>query len=825
MPHRKQPHPGPRVRPARRRLLTGAICLAALSPALHADAPVSFNRDIRPILSDKCFTCHGPDANTRKAGLRLDIEADAKAALRSGARGIVPGDRAASEIYARIAAPNDADRMPPASTGHRLPPSDIEAIGRWIDGGAAYEAHWAFVAPARPDPPPTRDTDWPVNPIDQFVLARLEAAGVAPSPEADPRTLLRRAHLDLTGLPPTPEEMARFLEDPGPDAYQNAVDRLLASPRFGERWARHWLDEVRYADSHGYSIDSPRAIWPYRDYVINAINDDLPFDQFVVEQMAGDLLPSPTRAQRIATGFHRNTMTNEEGGVDVEEFRVEAVMDRVNTIGAVYLGLTLSCARCHDHKYDPVSQREYFSLFAFLNNDDEQTLELPTPEQAAAMAAAEAEAAALRKELADYVANSDREQRRFEDRLTLRRLRDLPGAERDALLKKPAARDAGERAAALDAFKRLDPTAAGLSAKIAALEKGPGDIDNTLVLAARPGGRESRLLIQGSYGSNGDPVEPGHIAALHPPRDAGRTRLDLARWIVDPANPLLARVTVNRYWQRLFGLGLVETESDFGLQGALPTHPELLDWLATDFAADWRVKRALRQIVLSATYRQASRPRPDLADSDPLNTLLARQNRLRLDAEIIRDAALAAAGVLDDRIGGPSVYPPQPPGVTNLGQRNRPWPESTGPDRFRRGLYTAIWRATPYHALSVFDAPNAQEACTRRVRSTTPLQSLTLLNDPSFVELAREFAARLLAADAATPDDRIAEAFLRGLGRPPTPRETRLLADLYARQRAAFTADRAAAVSPENAPDPVDGAAWTMVARTVLNLDEFVTRE
>lgn len=774
-------------------------------------APISFNRDVRPVLSDKCFTCHGPDAAARKAGLRLDVEEFAKAALRSGDTAIVPGDRERSTLYQRIITTDLDDRMPPSSTGHILTDAEQEVLGRWIDEGAAYEQHWAFVAPARSDPPPVSQAAWPKNAIDHFVLSRLEQDGISPSPEASRATLLRRVHLDLTGLPPTPEEQARFSEDDSPFAYEKVVDKLMASPRFGERWGRHWLDAARYADSNGYSIDSARSIWPYRDYVINAINDDMPFDQFVVEQMAGDLLPNATREQRVATGFHRNTMYNEEGGVDLEEFRVEAVMDRVNTVGTVFLGLTMACARCHDHKYDPVSQKEYFSLYAFLNNDDEPTLPLPTPEQEEAITAAQAEAEVVRKEFDAYLANAAAEQRKLEDRLTLRKLRDLTELERIALLKPEAERDDAEKKTALEVFKRLDKRAMEYSTKLKQLAAVSEGVNSTLVLAARPEPRKTHLLIQGSYGSNGDVVTPGYLAALHTPAQAGATRLDLAQWLVDALNPLLARVTVNRFWQHLFGKGLVETENDFGLQGALPTHPQLLDWLAVEFVeSGWRVKPLLRQIVLSSTYRQSSIPRHDLRDIDPNNMLLARQNRLRLDAEIIRDAALVAANVLDERIGGPSVFPPQPEGVTSLGQTSRPWKASDGADRFRRGMYTAFQRATPYYALTVFDAPSAQEACTRRVRSNTPLQALTMLNDPSFVELAQKLGERFAGMTDVSDTDRIENAFVVCLGREPSPNEAHLLTELYERQKS---------VQPDIT------AAWTMVARTMLNLDEFVTRD
>jgi cytochrome c553 len=784
------------------------------APFQAAGEPVSYNRDIRPILSNTCFACHGQDANTRKAGLRLDVEEAAKAALRSGDFALVPGDRSQSTVYQRITATDTDDLMPPPESGHELDASERELIGRWIDEGAVYEPHWAFVPPALSPVPETANPDWPAGDLDRFILNRLEQGGISPSPAADPATLLRRVHLDLTGIPPTPEEQARFLEDDSPFAYEKVVDRLLASPRFGERWGRHWLDAARYADSNGYSIDSPRSIWPYRDYVINALNADLPFDQFVIEQMAGDLLPNATREQRVATGFHRNTMVNEEGGVDPEEFRTEAVLDRVNTIGTVFLGLTMACARCHDHKYDPVSQHEYFRLAAFMNNDDEQELSLPTPEQEEAIRKAEEEAAALRKELEAYLAGSEKQQELFEDRLPLRKFRELTELERRALLKPRAERDAEDAKVVLELFKKNDREVMRINGRLKELEAQRKQAPTTLVLAPLAGGRETRLLIQGSYGSFGEPVPPGYLDALHAPEQPGATRLDLAQWLVDRRNPLLARVTVNRFWQHLFGKGLVETENDFGLQGALPTHPELLDWLAVTFMDEgWRVKPLLRKMVLSSTYRQASRPRPDLRDVDPNNVLLARQNRLRLDAEIIRDAALTAAGVLDERIGGPSVFPPQPDGVTSLGQTSRPWNASEGADRYRRGMYTAFQRSTPYYALTVFDAPNAQEACTRRIRSNTPLQALTLLNDPSFVELAAAFAARLLESAQPTPQARIEEAFRLALGRTPNPEESTLLTGLYQRRLA------------EAPPEAAENAAWTMVARAILNLDEFVTRD
>jgi hypothetical protein len=791
---------------------------------MHAGAEtgsVSFVKDVRPILSENCFKCHGPDANTRAAGLRLDTA--------EGAAEVLSDNRANSELYARITATNPDDQMPPPDSGHELTPDQVETLGRWIDAGGQYEKHWAFVSPVRPDVPAVDQTDWPKTDIDRFILAKLEENGIAPSPQTDKRTLLRRTHLDLTGLPPTPEEQEAFLNDDSPFAYEKRVDALLASPRFGEKWARHWLDAARYADSNGYSIDSPRSIWPYRDWVIDAFNDDKPFDAFVVEQMAGDLLPEATRDQKVATGFHRNTMIKEEGGIDKEEFRMEAVADRVNTVGTVFLGLTMSCARCHDHKYDPVSQTEYFRLFAFLNNDDETTLSLPTPEQQEEIRAARAEERELRAALEAYITDHADERQTWEDGYPLKDLRDLEAADRAALLTAPDKRNDDQKSRVLELYKREDRELRHMANRLKILERVGDDVPTTMVVVARSEPRETHRLNMGDYTQPAEVVTPGAVEVLNPlPTSHDGTRLDLAKWLVDPANPLLARVTVNRFWQRLYGKGLVETENDFGSQGTLPTHPELLDWLAVEFVdSGWQVKALLKQMVMSATYRQASRPRPDLQEVDPTNMLLARQNRLRLEAEIIRDAALTAAGVLDDSIGGAPVYPPQPEGVTSLGQRNRKWDTSDGDNRFRRGIYTAFWRSTPYYGLTVFDAPNAQAACTRRVRSNTPLQALTLLNDPAYVELAQELGARLLDAEAGSPEARIANAFTLCLARTPSDQEVALLTDLYHRQRETFAAtpDRAVAAFGVESEQAVEGAAWTMVARAMLNLDEFVTRE
>lgn len=764
------------------RVATVALAAGAflLAPGAHAAPLPSFSREILPILSENCFACHGPDDKARKAKLRLDH----------------PG-AADAEVLERITTANPEDHMPPPDSGKSLSDAQIAKLQAWIEGGAPYEMHWSFVKPQRPAVPGVANAAWTRNPIDNFVLTRLDAEGIAPSPEADPITLLRRVYLDLIGLPPSPAEVDAYLADTRPDAYEHVVDTLLASPHFGERWARHWLDGARYADSHGYSIDAPRSIWPYRDWVINAFNRDLPFDEFVIEQYAGDLLLNATREQKIATGFHRNTMINQEGGVDQEEFRLESVLDRVNTTGTVLLGLTLGCARCHSHKYDPITQVEYYRFAAFLNNDDEPTLDLPTGEQANAQAKLKRSIALVEDDIAARLTD-------WEATLDDATRSKASEEERAALAVAAKQRNDAQAKLVWTFAERNDKELHALDAKKKRLEKRLPQIDSTLVLAARPQPRETHLLTAGDYTRPADIVTPGVPAALPPLPTGAASRLNLARWLVDRENPLTARVTVNRFWMHLFGLGIVETENDFGLQGSQPTHPELLDWLAVEFMeSGWKVKPMLRLLVTSATYRQSSNARPDAKEKDPRNLLLARQNRLRLDAEIIRDEALAAAGVLNPAIGGPSVFPPQPDGVMTLGQQSRAWTASTGEDRFRRGLYTYFWRATPHPALTVFDAPDAQTACTRRVRSTTPLQALTLLNDAAYFELALALAKRITTEAPEDPQQRIDYAFRVALSRPPRPEEAEILATLLDHAR----------------------GEWPAAARALLNLDEFITRE
>jgi mono/diheme cytochrome c family protein len=824
-------------------LLSAFLILAGGS--LRAAEQVDYLRDIKPILAQNCYACHGPDKH--RSGLRLDTAA---AVLHGGNSGpaVIAGQSGESLLVKAVTGAKDVKAMPPKEP--RLTAQQIALLRTWIDQGAKAplsevaataanrSKHWAFQKPVRPAEPAVKDPSWVRNPIDRFILARLEREGLTPSPEAGRVTLLRRLSLDLLGLPPTLEEVEAFLHDDRPDGYERLVDRLLASPHYGERWGRHWLDLARYADSNGYSIDAPRSIWKYRDWVLDALNRDMPFDEFTIEQLAGDLLPSATLDQRIATGFHRNTSINQEGGINVEQFRIESIVDRVNTTGSVFLGLTVGCAQCHDHKFDPLSQREYYQLFAFLNNVDEPTLDLATPEATRQRKQVRARVAALEKERKLFDTYSAAAQDRWESGLTPSDRQRLPPAIR-AILEIPENGRIEKQKQTLTAYYRQldlarhvvgglgDPLpflAASHAAlarfrtsvekQIAALKKSEPQAVTTMVVQERKQPRTTHVLLGGDFTRPGATVTPS-VPAVLPPLQAqgsqatGLTRLDLARWFVDRDNPLTARVTVNRLWLHHFGIGLVETENDFGTQGTPPSHPELLDWLATEFhARNWSLKAMHRLIVTSATYRQASRHRPELVAVDARNRLLARQSRLRLEAEVVRDVALAASGLLTPKIGGPSVHPPQPEGIYRFTQVPRDWKADSGPDRFRRGLYTYFWRSAPHPGLIVFDAPDATSACTRRNRSNTPLQALTLLNDEAFFEFAQALAARVLRE--AGPDDRerLRHAFRLCLARSPSALEEKRLGELLATHTTASLHD-----------------AWITMARVLLNLDEFITRE
>lgn len=785
-------------------VLLAAPLLAAIPAPKPATAPAPTNlaQQAHTLLAKRCYGCHGP--GKQAGGLRLFRHEDT---LLGGDGGpvILPGKSGESRLIAYVEGRADGKVMPPI--GPRLSPAEVDLLRRWIDAGApwaddaaslraAQPTLWSLRPVRRPSVPLVKTPGWVVNPVDAFVLARLEKAGLRPSPPADRVTLLRRVTLDLIGLPPTIAEVEAFLADRQPGAYERVVDRLLASPRYGERWAQPWLDLARYADSNGYTIDGPRQMWMYRDWVINALNADLPYDRFTVEQLAGDMLPHPTREQQIATGFHRNTTLNEEGGTDPEQFRMEAVVDRVNTTGTVWLGLTVGCAQCHTHKYDPITQREYYQLLALFNGADEPVEEYPTPEQET-----------RRKELAPRLEAA---------RAALKAWDAAHPTE-----KTPAETKDPERAA-------LATTVAGLEKETRTLEEG---VAKTLVMRERSTPRPTFVHLRGDFLRHGAPVQPGVPSVLPPLRSVGEkpTRLDLARWLVAPENPLTARVTVNRFWQQLFPHGLVETENDFGTQGTPPTHPELLDWLASTFIAPpeagvgrnvrgcgWSVKHLLRLVVTSNTYRQSSQERADARAVDPLNRLLARQGRLRLPAEGIRDAALAVSGLLSDKLGGPSVFPPQPANTDLLTQVKRNWTVSPGEDRYRRGLYTWHWRSNPYPLFAALDAPGGNVACTRRPRSNTPLQSLMLANDETFLEAANALARRVLAEALPSEDAQLRLAFRRCLARDPQPAELRRLQQYYRAQLASPTGGTA---------DDAQQEALAAVGRVLLNLDEFITRE
>jgi mono/diheme cytochrome c family protein len=1046
--------------------------VAALAAALFlgADAPVDFHREIRPILSDNCFTCHGPDGQQRMAGLRLDTREGAFAE-RPGYRILAPGDPAQSRLYQRISA-TGATRMPPPGHPKSLTVAQIALIRRWIEQGAAWKTHWSFTAPVRPAEPRVRGRAWPRNSIDSFVLARLEAEGLKPSAEADRATLIRRLSLDLTGLPPSPAEVDAFLKDRAPDAYERLVERLLASPHHGERLAMEWLDLARYADTHGYHIDSHRDMFHWRDWVVRAFNANMPYDRFTIEQIAGDLLPSPTREQLLATGFNRNHMINYEGGAIAEEYLVEYVVDRVETTSMVWLGLTMGCSRCHDHKYDPISQKDFYRFFAFFNTIQEKGLDgrtgnaepllaLSTPEQKSVLAEIESSIAARQKQMpaAEIAAlQADWEKTRaatlplepregliahweFDDHLS-----DTSGAYRHARLVRGEATygegmigraatlsgethvgfgdaaswdradrfsiafwarwstnkevlllqkiDAGaarqgweiesDEFAPLPDLKRgsrlvarfihrwpdsaiqvrtrerfflnewhhivvthdgsgraagvgvyldgkpqeleiLQDSLAGSFRSAAPLEAGnkalgnayKGALDDlrlygrvlapeeigvlavhhpirSLLLSGSPrrsnaqrdrlrdyfltrdapekyrilhaelnrlqrekaeleksiptsmvmremtAGRETYVLGRGDYRNRTEKVTPGAPSVLPPlAPDAPLNRLGLARWLVDPSNPLTARVAVNRLWQMYFGTGLVKTAEDFGSQGEPPSHPELLDWLATEFVrTGWDVRAMERLIVLSATYRQSSRAAEDLVARDPENRLLARGPRFRLPAEIVRDNALAASGLLNREMGGPGVYPYQPKNVWEdiaygdvySAQR---YPPSRGADLYRRSMYTFWKRTAPPPSLAAFDAPDREKCLARRARTNTPLQALVLMNDPTYVEAARALAARAIKEAGADESRRIAVAFRNIVARPPSARETRLLRDLARAQLAEYRRNPAAARAllevgesrPEAGVSAAELAAWTMVASTILSMDEAITKE
>lgn len=1018
-----------------------------MAPALADERKVDYTRDVRPILADNCLRCHGNDPTHREAELRLDQLAGGED-FRGAEEVITPGDPDASEVIARITSDDPDEHMPPADTGKALKPEQIETLRRWIAEGAEYQPHWSFAAPVRPEVPATAGGELVHNSIDAFVLARLHEAGLKPSPAADRAQLLRRLSLDLIGLPPTPEEVAAFVADESDDATPRVIERLLASPHFGERWGRHWLDAARYSDSDGFEKDKPRSVWMYRDWVINALNADMPYDEFLIEQIAGDLLPHATQNQLVATGFLRNSMLNEEGGIDPEQFRMEAMFDRMDAIGKAMLGLTVQCAQCHSHKYDPITQTDYYRLFAFLNNCDEGQISAYTDEETAEwsetekligaiedklkadnpdwpqrMAAWEAtvradqpewtvvrpavdgsgdqkhyllddgsilaqgyaptihdsdfeveiespKITALRLELlndpnlprggpgrsiygtfaltefkatATPVGHPDQKvelkfseatadvnppdrdlEKAFDDNSGRRRVTgrigyandgndltawtteigpgrsnvprkavfvldkpleisgkmklsfklaqyhggwnsddnqnnnlgrfrfsvtaaDAPKADpvptdvRAIFAVPPADRTPEQVARVFDFWRTIEPDFAEANRRIDALWQSHPRGTTQLVLLQRKAPRKTSRLDRGNFLAPAEEVTPGVPRFLHQlPESVGPPdRLAFARWLADRRSPTTARAIVNRLWQSYFGVGLVSTAEDLGTQGELPSHPELLDWLAVELMDHgWSLKHIHRLIANSATYQQSSIVTPELLATDPDNRLLARGPRYRVDAESVRDIALAASGLLTETIGGPSVYPPapeflfQPP--TSYGPKT--WSYDLGRDKYRRSVYTFRFRSIPYPALQAFDAPTGDFACVRRMRSNTPLQALTTLNESLFLECARALAVKALREGGGNDDARLRFAFERCVSRPPQDLELRLLEDFLAKQRARFQADGAdpwTLLADEGKPHPelpagasaADLAAWTATARVVLNLDETITKE
>ncbi|MFT4542883.1 MAG: cytochrome c553 [Planctomycetota bacterium] len=950
-----------------------AISLSSASGSSAASLLASrerpdFNRDVRPILAEHCFACHGPDAAERKADLRLDT---AEGIARKTASGAITkaGDSQASELMRRMAASDPEDRMPPPGHGLGLSDDELAVVEAWIDGGAEWKAHWSY-APFRTVALPTISNPTQAhNPIDSFVLARLEARGESLSSPADARSLLRRATLDLIGMPPTPDELEAFITDTSADAFEHAVDRLLQSPHYAERWARHWLDLARYADSHGFTIDGGRTMWPYRDWVVNAINQGMPFDQFTIEQLAGDLLPSATNAQRIATGFHRNTQINQEGGAKDEENRVKAVFDRVDTTATVWLGSTMACARCHDHKFDPVTQREYFSMFAVFDQTGDAgvstgpTVFVTDDKTAPIVAAFRDEERRLRSELHAAEAEaregwqvwtpakatgSNGPELRIETDDSIRsigqnpqtstyvldgpaprqgiralRIEALPHAslrgkgpgrtgsgnfvlERVQLYARPLGSDArfvelrlvhasasysqgegpegGSQYPVAGALSDIPKTGWAIQPRFGEahvahfelhdelpsaawevrieLHQGWGSnhvlgrfricfdragedahpatvpdrwknawlasvdhaatrprLTSSMVMEQRERPRATRRMNRGDFRDPAEVVSAGVPASMNHFGGVGAAagRLELAQWLTDPRNALVHRVTVNRWWQRFFGTGLVATDGDFGLRGGLPSHPDLLEWLAAQLVEQEFSMRAIhRLIVTSRTYRQSARaPRAEL--DDPHNRMLARQNRLRIDAESIRDSALRASGLLNTKMGGPPVQPPQPEGVFMFTQARKSWKADVGDNRFRRSLYTRIWRSSTYPFHVTFDAPVANVTCTHRGRSNTPLQALTLANDPMILELAAGLGERVRASRE-TDEERIQLAFELCTSRLPEQAELEILI-------AHLESGRARLRQADLDTIEVEQRAWTAVARVLFNLDEFLTRE
>jgi mono/diheme cytochrome c family protein len=818
----------------------GLVLIAPAQPA------VDFSRDIEPIFHTRCYACHG--SAQQMNGLRLDRKAEA---LKGGLTGpvIVPGDVAASKLVARVSGSTAGTQMPPA--GAPLSQAEIDALREWIASGAEWpdsaarpeiadagQSHWAFKQPELPPVPAIESQQTVANPVDRFILAKLESEGAEPSPQADKNTLVRRIYFDLTGLPPSPAEVDAFVDSDDPKVYEKTVDQLLASPHFGERWALPWLDLARYADSDGYERDPHRPhAWRWRQWVIEAINRDMPFDRFTIEQIAGDLLPGATTEQRVATGFLRNGIKNREAGVPSSEKRFEETIDRISTVSNTWLGLTVGCAQCHDHKYDPISQKEFYELFAYFNNSVERDIEAPLGGELGPYLRAYPTYRARRDRLieengipalqAEWQAkiieamdnpgvrtdwdHSVTEWRAANDRadwLMRASPADLTEIERDKITDwflRGGGPDFQKDEALKDRIKNTGDAITKLVDSLPERTRG-----YTMIERSQP--VVTHIALRGDYRAPGLEVSPGTPAVLPAIRPTEKpARLQLAEWIASDRNPLTARVEVNRIWQELFGRGLVVTAENFGTQGEAPSHPELLDWLATEFVRQgWSRKSVIRLIVTSSTYRQSSQARPELVERDPENSWLARQNRLRLSAELIRDNALAVSGLLYPKIGGKSVFPPQPAGISELSYSQKTWETDAGPDRYRRGMYVFFRRTSPYPMLVNFDSPTTLVSVSRRERSNTPLQALNLLNDEVFTEAAQALAHRVTSEAGESFGERYRRLIRLALSRDPAPTER----------------DRAQTFwNAQNARSESERQTWFQLSRAILNLDEFITRE
>ncbi|HUR10425.1 MAG TPA: PSD1 and planctomycete cytochrome C domain-containing protein [Flavitalea sp.] len=760
-------------------LLFGVSCFEDSKQTASSIAKVDFNFHIKPILSDRCFKCHGPDAANRKAELRLDIEAVALAALKKnpGMFAIVPGQPEKSELVHRIFSKDPQFMMPPPQSNLSLSDEERNLLRKWIQQGAQYKKHWALIAPVKTSLPDVSKSMAGSNEIDRFVLAKLKEKGMKPSPEASKEQLIRRVAFDLTGLPPAIPMIDEYLKDPAANAYEKMVDRLLSADGYGERWANYWLDLARYGDTHGYQDDLPRVMWPWRDWVIKAFNENMPYNKFVTWQLAGDLLPQATKEQLLASAFNRNHKISQEGGIIDEEYRVEYVIDRTNTFGKAFLGISMECSRCHDHKYDPVTQKDFFSLYAFFNQVKETgfVINLATPDPWMPISKKDIE-------------------------------KDLPF---------------------LNAFRVL---------------KNEKDTLRQMIMRDSPGIRKTFVLIRGAYDAPGAEVQPGVPESILPfPQKAPRNRLGLSEWLFDNRNPVTARVIVNRLWQELFGKGIVATSEDFGNQGAIPSHPELLDWLAVDLMEHgWDLKYLLKKIVMSATYRQSAVANDEQRSKDPDNIYLSRGPRFRMNAEMIRDNVLASSGLLHHEIGGPSVKPYQPDGIwdeVSVGDKSGYRGETsyipdTGVNLYRRSLYTYWRRTIPPPAMITFDNPMKEVCEVRRTRTSTPLQALVLLNDPQILEASHVLAVKEIRNNQLPIEGKVSDAFRRITGRMPSNKEVDVMTGFYNEEVNKYSTKsqelkkilRAGQFRHPKDVDELRTAALMLTIQMIYNLDESITK-